>query len=77
MFRRIAATPYPRRPWGGPSLSRTPSYRQQAVRRRLAIACAIVGLALASGVLGSLLGPAPAALPAHVAAGPFSYFPSQ
>jgi hypothetical protein len=57
----------------GPSLTRTPSYRRQAMRRRLAIVAAIAGLAVASGVLGSLVHPSPA----HRAASPFSYFPSQ
>ena len=61
----------------GLSLSRTPSHRQQVSRRRLALLCALVGLALASGVIGSLVRPAAEALPNHPATGPFSYFPAQ
>jgi hypothetical protein len=59
----------------GPILTKTPTHREEAVRRRLAIVCAILALALASGVVGSLIHPA------HVVSsrpetGPFSYFPS-
>lgn len=64
-------------PRTGLSLAKSPSHRQQAGRRRLAVLCAIAGLALASGVIGSLLRPAPDPLPAHAATGPFSYFPTQ
>jgi hypothetical protein len=59
----------------GATLARTPSHRQQAGRRRLAVLCAILGLAIASGVIGSLVRPQPGPIP--VAAGPFSYFPTQ
>lgn len=57
-------------------LMKTPSHRQEATRRRLAVACAVLGLALASGVIGSLAHPisAPSSRPAT---GPFSYFPSE
>lgn len=58
-------------------LSRTPSHRQQVSRRRLVLLCALVALALASGVIGSLVRPAPEALPNHPATGPFSYIPAQ
>ena len=61
----------------GLSLTRTPNHRQQASRRRLTLLCALVGLALASGVIGSLVRPAPETLPNHPATGPFSYFPAQ
>jgi hypothetical protein len=61
----------------GLSLARTPSRRQQAVRRRLALLCALVALAIASGVVGSLVRPAPPVAPERVATGPFSYFPAQ
>jgi hypothetical protein len=59
----------------GPILTKTPTHRQQAVRRRLAVVCAILALALVSGLIGSLIHPA------HVVSrqpetGPFSYFPS-
>ncbi|MFI4965567.1 MAG: hypothetical protein ACHP9T_09390 [Caulobacterales bacterium] len=55
---------------------KTPSYRQQAVRRRLTVVCVVLGLALASGLVGSLIHPvsAPSSRPAT---GPFSYLPSQ
>jgi hypothetical protein len=59
----------------GSILMKTPSARQQALRRRLAVACAVLGLALASGLLGSMIHPA--AAPSNPAmTGPFSYFPS-
>jgi nitrous oxide reductase len=61
----------------GPALARTPSYRQQAQRRRLLAVCAVVGLALASGLIGSLIQPAANPAAAPVADGPFSYFPAQ
>jgi len=60
----------------GPALTRTPSYRQQAQRRRLLVVCAIVGLALASGLIGSLIQPAAHPVTTQVAGGPFSYFPA-
>jgi hypothetical protein len=68
----------------GPALARTPSYRQQVQRRRLLVVCAMVGLALVSGLVGSLIHPsghplavAAAAAAAAAADGPFSYFPAQ
>ena len=57
-------------------LSRSPSYRQQALRRRMVVGGAIVGVALASAALGALVRPAQP-LPAHADTGPFSYFPTQ
>jgi hypothetical protein len=60
----------------GAPLARTSSHRQLVSRRRLAVLCGILGLALASGVIGSLLRPEPPPLPAHATTGPFSYFPS-
>jgi hypothetical protein len=62
--------------WRGAALLKTPSYRQQAGRRRLAAICAILGLALVSGVVGSLMHPAKAP-PSHPTTTPFSYFPSE
>jgi hypothetical protein len=59
----------------GPILMKTPSHRQQAVRRRLAAICGILALALASGLVGSLIHPAHV-LSSRPATGPFSYFPS-
>ena len=56
-------------------LVKSPSYRQQAARRRFAIIGAAVGLALGSWVLGSLTAPKGDALSRDGATGPFSYFP--
>jgi hypothetical protein len=62
---------------GRPSLLlKTPNLREQAGRRRAAIVCAILGLALVSGLVGSLTRPA-AEMSSRPATGPFSYFPSQ
>ncbi len=60
----------------GSILMKTPSHRQQSVRRRLAVICGILALALASGVIGSLIRPA-VQLSSRPATGPFSYFPSE
>lgn len=60
----------------GSMLMKTPTYRQQALRRRLTVVCAVLGLALASGVVGSLIHPA-SSLSSRPATGPFSYFPSE
>jgi len=60
----------------GPALLKTPTHREQAQRRRLAVLCAVAGLALASGVVGSLIHPA-SQVSSRPATGPFSYFPSQ
>jgi len=57
-------------------LMKTPNHRQQTARRRMAVLCAILGLALASGVAGTLIRPA-STLSSRPATGPFSYFPSQ
>ena len=57
-------------------LIKTPSARQQSHRRWLAVICGVLGLALASGVIGSLTRPDPAAV-GQTHTGPFSYFPSQ
>jgi hypothetical protein len=60
----------------GFALIRTPSYRQQRARRRIAAVCFVLALALGSGVIGSLTTPR---IDPHAQAstGPFSYFPSQ
>jgi hypothetical protein len=60
----------------GPILMKTPSYRQQAGRWRLAVVGGIVVLALASGVIGALVHPISNFANAPVT-GPFSYFPSE
>lgn len=57
-------------------LVRTPSYRRQQMRRRLAVIAAVAGLAIASGVIGAMSGSRPDPL-VDSATGPFSYFPSQ
>ena len=55
----------------GLGLMKTPSLPQQAARRRLMVVCAILGLALTSGLIGSLTaGSSPNLAPAT---GPFSY----
>jgi len=60
-------------------LIRTPNARRQAQQRRLAILCAVLGLALASGIAGALIRPADTApdraSPNQSSTGPFSYFP--
>ena len=61
---------------GGFVLIKTPSHRQQATRRKLAVICGILALALASGVIGSLTSPT-AAVVGKATTGPFSYFPSE
>ncbi|MDB5428289.1 MAG: hypothetical protein JWR47_254 [Phenylobacterium sp.] len=63
-------------PRRGPILMKTPNHRQQAVRRRLAAICAVLGLALASGLIGSLIHPA-SQVSSRPTTGPFSYIPAQ
>ena len=58
---------------GGFELMKTPSHRQQAARRRAAVICGVLGLALTSALVGALSHPDGAASAAHT--GPFSYFP--
>ena len=60
----------------GLTLMKTPSYRQQARRRWLALACGFMALALASGVIGTLASSSNPAT-ANTAAGPSSYFPTE
>lgn len=61
----------------GVVLIRTPNYRQQTVRRRLMAVCAVLGLALASGLIGSLTTQSPDVHARAAPTGPFSYFPSE
>jgi hypothetical protein len=61
---------------GGFALIKTPSARQQQMRRKLAVICGIVALAVASGLIGSLTSPN-AAVVGQATTGPFSYFPSE
>lgn len=63
-------------PRGGFILKKSPNYRQLAARRRLMVACAILGLALASGLVGTLTTPR-TDVATKVSTGPFSYFPHQ
>jgi hypothetical protein len=58
----------------GPMLMKTPSHRQQAARRRLAVLCGVLALALVSGLVGSLTH---SASEGRSGTGPFSYFPSE
>ncbi|MDB5422710.1 MAG: hypothetical protein JWQ29_126 [Phenylobacterium sp.] len=60
----------------GLTLMKTPNLRQQAGRRRLAVACAMLALALASGVIG-VLTHAPTEPSGKSTTGPFSYFPTE
>ncbi len=60
----------------GLTLMKTPSARQEASRRRWAVACAMVGLALASGLIGTL-SHRPSEVVAKASTGPFSYFPTE
>jgi len=60
----------------GLKLARSPSHRQQVARRRTAVIGAVIGLALASGLIGALAGPHGSSDPA-ARTGPFSYFPTE
>lgn len=60
----------------GLQLLKTPNHRQRVGRRRLMVVCAMLGLALASGVIGALTHPQPDQV-ATGQTGPFSYFPSE
>lgn len=60
----------------GLKLIRTPSVRQQATRRRLALVGVIVGFAALSGAVGFLTAPHGSREPGP-RTGPFSYFPSE
>lgn len=57
-------------------LVRTPSYRQQRMRRRLVVVSALIGLALTSALIGAAATPR-ADAGSRSATGPFSYFPSE
>lgn len=56
-------------------LVKSPSFRQQAARRRALAVCGVLALALASGAVGVLSHGGSEAL-RHPHTGPFSYFPS-
>jgi hypothetical protein len=59
----------------GLKLARTPTAREQSLRRRLLALAAILALALVSGLLGVFTVPNGPIEPAS-RTGPFSYFPS-
>ena len=61
-------------PRGGFTLMKTTNYLQQAARRRIAVICAVLALATASGVIGSLTAPVGQDT-GRAATGPFRYFP--
>ena len=61
----------------GLSLIRSPNQRHLASRRRLLAVCAILGLALASGLIGSLTSPGGQVFAHATTTGPFSYLPNQ
>jgi hypothetical protein len=63
-------------PVRGALLQKTPNARHQAGQRRLAVVCAILGLALASGLIGSMID-TDQGLSRRPATGPFSYIPSE
>ena len=60
----------------GLKLARSPNHREQVTRRRMAVIGAVVGLALASGLIGSLAGPH-GSTESVTRTGPFSYFPTE
>jgi len=63
-------------PRGGFSLTKTPNHREQAGRRRMAVVCTVLAMAVASGVIGSMThSRGEVSGKAHT--GPFSYFPSE
>ena len=70
----VTPSPLPLR--SAAALRRSPTHRQQALRRRLAIGGALAGLALVSAGIGALVRP-PVAVSQQPSTGPFSYFPAQ
>ena len=60
----------------GLPLAKAPSLREQAQRRRMWAICAMLGLAIASGVIGALTAERDDRT-AEATTGPFSYFPSE
>jgi hypothetical protein len=62
---------------GGLALTKTPSHRQQVARRRLTVIATIAGLAIVSGVIGSLTAHPDRLDPDRPYFGPSSYFPSE
>lgn len=60
----------------GLPLARAPSLREQAQRRRMWAICAMLALAVGSGVIGALTTGRDERT-AEATTGPFSYFPSE
>lgn len=58
-------------------LIRSPNQRHLAARRRLLAICTVLGLALASGLIGSMTAPGAHILAQAKTTGPFSYLPAQ
>ena len=60
----------------GLQLAKSPNYRQRAARRGWGVVCAMLALALVSGLIGTLSAPAHQSVASQSAhTGPFSYFP--
>lgn len=59
------------------TLVKSPNLRQQAARRRTLAVCGVLGLAIASGVVGALVPHDGAQTLGKPHTGPFSYFPSE
>lgn len=59
------------------ALVKSPTLRQQALRRRTLAICGVLGLAIASGAIGALARHDPADALGQPRTGPFSYFPSE
>ncbi|HEX2801440.1 MAG TPA: hypothetical protein VHN73_05210 [Phenylobacterium sp.] len=55
---------------------KTPNHRQRSGRRLVLLVCAMLAVAITTGVIGFLAGPS-SAPHAKAATGPFSYFPFQ
>lgn len=59
-------------------LVKSPNLRQQAARRRALAVCGVLGLAIASGVIGVISRPdRTTETVGQPQTGPFSYFPSE
>lgn len=63
---------------GGFALKKSPNYRRQSMRRRLALICALLGLAGGAALIGALTAPKGGVdITQAASTGPFSYFPHQ
>lgn len=59
------------------TLVKSPNLREQAARRRTLAICGVLGLAIASGVVGALAHRDGGETLGKPHTGPFSYFPSE